>query len=401
MTNNRKEGVIVIFSNHMDTIQLSRIRQIGEKAGEMAKAGRSVIKLQVGEPDFDTPQPIIDAAIASLNRRETHYAHNRGTIELRQALSEKLRRDNGIEADPVKNILTVCGCAEALLCAVVGLMDPGDEMIVIEPTFINYVQLTRMAGCTPVIIRADENNGWLPDPEEIEKAVTPHTRLLLLNTPCNPTGTVYPLEILQEIARIALKYNLIVISDEVYEKLIYGAVKHISIASLPGMAERTVTINGFSKAYAMTGWRLGYIAADEALILPMLKMHQYATTCLPVFVQAGALEALQNGADAVESMRKEYEHRRDVLAGMLRQIDGLKLDHVPDGTFYMYPNISAFGLKSEEFVMRLLDETGVATTFGTAFDQRGENNIRISFANSLENLIEGAKRIGKFTAGLR
>ena len=389
------------FSNHMDFIQLSRIRQIGEKANDMAKAGRSVIKLQVGEPDFDTPQPIIDAAIASLNRRDTHYAHNRGTMELREAIAKKLREDNGIEADPAKNILAVCGCAEALMCSIVGLMDPGDEMIVIEPTFINYVQLTRMAGCTPVIVRAKEELGWLPDPAEIEQAVSPRTKLLLLNSPCNPTGAVYPEDLLKELAAIALKHNLIVVSDEVYEKIIYGRARHISIASLPGMAERTVTINGFSKAYAMTGWRLGFIAADEALILPMLKMHQYATTCLPVFVQAGAVEALTNGAAAVEKMRQEYEHRRDVLASLLRGIDGMRLDSIPDGTFYMYPNISAFGLKSEEFVMRLLDETGVATTFGTAFDQRGENNIRISFANSLENLIEGARRIGQFAAGLR
>ena len=385
----------------MDTIQLSRIRQIGEKANDMAKAGRSVIKLQVGEPDFDTPQPIIDAAIASLNRRETHYAHNRGTMEMREALSRKLWKDNGIKADPLKNILTVCGCAEALMCAIVGLSDPGDELIVIEPTFINYVQLSRIAGCTPVVVRAREENGWLPDPEDVEKAVTSRTRMLIFASPCNPTGTVYPEDLLKELAAIAIRHDLIVVSDEVYEKIIYGSAKHVSIASLPGMEERAVTINGFSKAYAMTGWRLGYIAADEALILPMLKMHQYATTCLPIFVQAGAVEALENGAAAVEQMRQEYEHRRDVLASMLRQIDGMRLDKVPDGTFYMYPNIAAFGLKSEEFVMRLLEETGVATTFGTAFDRLGENNIRISFANSLENLKEGARRIGQFAAGLR
>ena len=386
------------FSNHLDEIQLSKIRQIGEKANEMAKAGRSVIMLQVGEPDFSTPQNIIDAAVRSLQKKETHYAHNRGTIECRQAICEKLAKDNRIIADPNKNILVLDGCAEALMCSVMGLLDPGEEMIVIEPSFINYVQLTKMAGCTPVIVRAREELGWLPDIEDIRKAITPKTKLLLLNSPCNPTGAVYPKELLEQIAQLSVKHGFIVISDEVYAKLVYGQAKHISIASLPGMEDRAVTINGFSKAYAMTGWRLGYVVAHEDLILPMLKIHQYATTCLPVFVQAGAVEALKNGDEAVESMRLEYERRRDILADLLREIDGIALDNIPDGTFYMYPNISKLGIDSNTFVMELLEETGVATTFGTAFDQRGEDNIRISFANSEENLREGAFRIKQFVA---
>lgn len=402
MPDNTEKGMGSLqFSNHMDEIQLSKIRQIGELANKMAKEGRSIIKLQVGEPDFDTPQHIIDAAIASLNKRETHYAHNRGTIECRKAIAAKLKRENGIEADPEKNILVLNGCAEALMCATLGIMDRGEEMLIIEPTFINYIQLTRLAGCTPVIVRAREENGWLPDVDDIRKAITPRTKILLLNTPTNPTGAVYPKELLEEIAKLAIEHNLVVVSDEVYEKLVYGDAKHISIASLPGMEERTITINGLSKAYAMTGWRLGYVAADEALILPMLKMHQYSTTCLPIFTQAGAVEALNNSDADVEAMRVEYEHRRDVLAGLLREIDGITLDHVPNGTFYMYPNISKLGINSHDFVFNLLEKTGVATTYGTAFDQHGEGNIRISFANSEENLREGVARIAEFVSTLR
>ncbi|MBP3736764.1 MAG: pyridoxal phosphate-dependent aminotransferase [Lachnospiraceae bacterium] len=387
------------FSNHMDEIQLSKIRQIGELAGEMAAKGKSVIKLQVGEPDFATPQQIIDAAIRSLQNKETHYTPNRGTMALRKALSDKLKKDNGIIADPAKNIIVVEGCAEALMVSTLGLMDPGEEMIIIEPTFINYIQLTKMAGCTPVIVRAREENNWLPDMDDIRAAVTDKTKILLLNSPTNPTGAVYPKELLEEIAKLAIEKNFIVVSDEVYEKLIYGDAKHISIASLPGMAERTVTINGFSKAYAMTGWRLGYVVADENLIMPMLKVHQYATTCLPEFVQAGAVEALVNSDKEVEAMRQEYQHRRDIFAELLRGIDGVTL-RVPDGTFYMYPNISKFGMKSYDLVFKLLEETGVATVYGTAFDQTGDNNIRISFANSEENLREGAKRIKAFLENL-
>lgn len=387
--------------NHMEEIQLSKIREIGELANKMAKEGRSVVKLQVGEPDFDTPQHIIDAAIASLNRRETHYAHNRGTMDCRKAIAAKLQRDNGITADPEKNILVLNGCAEALMCSTLGILDPGEEMIIIEPTFINYIQLTKMAGCTPVIVRAREENGWLPDIEDIRKAITPRAKILLLNTPTNPTGAVYPRELLEDIAKLAIEHGLIVVSDEVYEKLIYGGAEHVSIASIPGMEDRTITINGLSKAYAMTGWRLGYVAADEGLILPMLKVHQYSTTCLPIFTQAGAVEALDNSADDVEAMRQEYERRRDVLAGLLRGIDGIALDRVPDGTFYMYPNISKLGVNSRDFVFGLLEKTGVATTYGTAFDQHGEGNIRISFANSEENLREGAKRIAAYVSGLR
>lgn len=387
------------FHNHMDGIELSKIRLIGEKAARMAEEGRSIVKLQIGEPDFDTPKRVINSAIVSLQNRETHYTSNRGTVELRRAISDKLWRDNGIKADPVKNILVVSGCAEALMCACLGLLDRGDEMIVVEPCFINYVQLAKILGATPVIVHADETNGWLPDPDDIRRAVTAKTKMILLCSPNNPTGVVYPEQTLREIAAIAIENDLIVVSDEVYEKLVYSA-KNISIASLPGMEERTVTINGLSKAYAMTGWRVGYITACEELILPMLKMHQYCTTCMPAFVQAGAVEALNNCEAEVDTMRQMYEARRDLVFGLLQEFEDLSVV-APGGTFYIYPNISRTGLDSETFVMRLLEEQGVATVFGSAFDHTcGKDNIRISFANSEENLREGIARLKNFLESL-
>lgn len=387
------------FHNHMDRIELSKIRLIGEKATQMAEEGHSIVKLQVGEPDFDTPKRVIDAAIASLQNRETHYTSNRGTIELRRAISDKLWRDNGIKADPVKNIIVVSGCAEALMCACLGLLDRGDEMLIVEPCFINYVQLTRILGATPVIVHANEENNWLPDPDDIRRAVTKKTKVILLCSPTNPTGAVYPEETLREIASIAMENDLIVISDEVYEKLVYGA-KNISIASLPGMEKRSVTINGLSKAYAMTGWRVGYIAACEELILPMLKMHQYCTTCMPAFVQVGAAEALSNCEAEVDAMQQVYEARRNIVSNLLQECEDISVV-APGGTFYIYPNISRTGLDSETFVMRLLEEQGVATVFGSAFDHTcGKDNIRISFANSEESLREGIARLKKFLQSL-
>lgn len=389
------------FHNHMDDIEMSKIRMVGDKATKMASEGRSIVKLHLGEPDFDTPQRVVDAAIASLQNKETHYAPNRGTMALRQAIAEKLWRDNQIKADPAENIMVMTGCAEALLCACIGLLDPGDEMIIVEPTFINYVQLTKLAGATPVIVRAREENGWLPDLEDIRKAVTPRTKMLLLNSPTNPTGVVYPEALIKGLAELAIKHDLLVISDEVYEKLIYGDEKHVSIASIPGMEDRTVTINGLSKAYAMTGWRIGYVVAHKELMIPMLKVHQYATTCSPTFVQTASVEALKNCEQEVREMQQIYARRRDVISVLLQECEGLSLV-VPAGTFYVYPNISKTGLDSETFIMRLLEEQGVATVFGTAFDhQLGHNNIRISFANSEENLREGVARIQKFLKSLR
>lgn len=387
------------FHNHMDKIEMSKIRMIGDKAAQMASEGKSIVRLQVGEPDFETPQHIIDTAIRALQNKDTHYTPNRGTMALRKAIADKLLRDNGIKADAATQIMVMTGCAEALLCACLGLLDPGDEMIIIEPTFINYVQLTRIAGAIPVIVQAREENGWLPDVDDLKKAITPRTRMLLINSPSNPTGAVYPRELMEAIAALAIKHNLIVVSDEVYEKLIYTG-SHTSIAAIPGMEKRTVTINGLSKAYAMTGWRVGYLAASDELMIPMLKIHQYATTCSPGFIQAACVDALYNSDEDVKRMQWAYRDRRSLICELLAQSSRISFA-APDGTFYLYINITKTGLDSETFVMRLLEEKGVATVFGTAFDHTlGSRNVRLSFANSEENLREGARRILEFTEAL-
>lgn len=387
------------FHNHMDKIEMSKIRMIGDKAAQMASEGKSIVRLQVGEPDFETPQHIIDTAIRALQNKDTHYTPNRGTMALRKAIADKLLRDNGIKADAATQIMVMTGCAEALLCACLGLLDPGDEMIIIEPTFINYVQLTRIAGAIPVIVQAREENGWLPDVDDLKKAITPRTRMLLINSPSNPTGAVYPRELMEAIAALAIKHNLIVVSDEVYEKLIYTG-SHTSIAAIPGMEKRTVTINGLSKAYAMTGWRAGYLAASDELMIPMLKIHQYATTCSPGFIQAACVDALYNSDEDVKRMQRAYRDRRSLICELLAQSSRISFA-APDGTFYLYINITKTGLDSETFVMRLLEEKGVATVFGTAFDHTlGSRNVRLSFANSEENLREGARRILEFTEAL-
>lgn len=248
-----------------------------------------------------------------------------------------------------------------------------------------------------VVVRATEKNGWLPRIEDLEQAISPKTRMIILNTPTNPTGTVYHRDLLEKIAHLAIQHNLYVASDEVYEKLIYHK-EHVSIASLEGMWERTVTINGFSKAYAMTGWRLGYVAAPEALTLAMLKVHQYTTTCLPSFVQKGALDAIRNSDQDVEEMRLEYERRRDLLLEYFGPCNQISLV-VPDATFYMYLNIEKSGMDSTTFCNRLLDEKGVAVVPDTAFDHNGKYNIRLSFASDEASLREGAEKICQLASG--
>lgn len=387
------------FHNHMDQISASKIRMIGEKAAQMASEGRCIIKLQAGEPDFDTPQHIIDTAITALQSKDTHYAPNRGTMFLRQAIANKLWRDNRIKVDPAENIIVTTGCAEALMCACLGILDPGDEMIIIEPAFVTYVELAKLAGAVPVIIHAQEDNGWLPNIADVCGAITPRTKLLLINSPSNPTGAVYPRELLEALAELAMKHNFYVVSDEVYEKLAFGT-EHSSIASLAGMAGRTITVNGLSKAYAMTGWRVGYLAAAKELITPLLKVHQYTTTCAPGFIQTASADALDHSEEDVLSMRQEYQRRRDLLCSLLRGNPKLSFSE-PDGTFYLYVNIERTGLDSEIFVTRLLEEKGVATVFGTAFDHTlGGRNIRISFASSEGNLREGARRLLEFVDSL-
>lgn len=379
----------------MDAVELSRIRAIGEKVQQLQKEGRDIVRLQIGEPDFTTPDHIIAAAKAAMDHGQTHYAPNRGLLSLREEISRKLLRDNGITADPATEILVTSGCAEGLYLVFMGLVEPGDEVIIIEPAYISYLQLARAAHAKAVPVHAREENGWMPDLDELRAAVMEKTKLLVLNTPGNPTGAVYPREVLQQIAALAQEKDFLVLSDEVYEKLIYDGAQHVSIASLDGMKERTITVNGFSKAFAMTGWRMGYLAADAKLILPMLKVHQYAVASSNIIAQNAAITALQAGEACVGEMRQEYARRRRFLLDSFAEIPEISCAE-PAGTFYMYPNISGSGMSGTEFADRFLMEAGVATVPGTAFDSFCNSHIRISYASSMESLQMAVSRLKDF-----
>lgn len=378
-------------SGHLDHVELSRIRGIGEKIKVLEDQGRDVIRLHLGEPDFTTPENIIASAKAALDRGQTHYAPNRGIPVLRNAIAEKLQTENGIAYDPETEVLVTSGCAEGLYLVFSALLDPGDEVIIVEPAYIAYLQLARIVGAKSVLVHAGESGGWLPDIDDLRKAVTDKTKLLILNSPCNPTGAVYPRELIEQIAQLAIEKDFLVLSDEVYEKLLYDGAEHVSIGSINGMRERTLTINGFSKAYAMTGWRLAYIAAPKEFILPMVKIHQYSMSSSNIIAEYAGVEALKNGAEACARMLAQYSQRRRLL---LDAFERLCIPcAAPKGTFYIYPNVVRGGLGGREFAERLLADAGVAVVPGTAFDSFYDTNIRISYASSMENLREFIARL--------
>ncbi len=385
-------------AERLENVVLGQIRVVGDKARELENAGQDVIHLEMGEPDFTTPKHIVEAAQKALDLGEVHYASNRGIPQLRETIADKLKIENGIHADPKTDIIVTQGAAEALSIAVLAHLNPGDELIIIEPSFASYENLAHLAGAVPVSVPTREENNWVVDPEDILKSITPKTRMILINSPSNPTGAVFPEETLEKIAGYAMEHDLLVVSDEIYEKVTYQKDSHFSIGSVKGMEERTITINGFSKAYAMTGWRLGYVAAHKDLITNMLKVHQYGVTCVPTFTQFGANTAYterEKSEKSISEMMAAYRRRRDIVYEGLNSIDGVTVT-LPEGAFYAFPNISKFNLTSAEFAEKLLNDTGVATVPGTVFSNVGEGYIRISFATSEENLKEAMKRIKDF-----
>lgn len=386
-------------AQRMQEVGLSSIRAVLDKAKALEAAGHSIIHLEMGEPDFDTPAHVVQAAQAALAAGQTHYAPNRGLLELRQAIAAKLAADNGIAADPEQEIIVTVGAAEALFMAFAGYLNPGDEVIIPEPAYISYVQLSRLLDAVPVSVPATEADNWQVDPEVLEKAITPRSKMIVLNTPNNPTGTVYSRTFLEAVAALAQKYNLLVVMDEVYEKIIYPGCEHFSMASLPGMRERAITVNGYSKAYAMTGWRLGYVAADKSLILPMLKVHQYTSTCLTTFAQIGAVAAMNGPQQCVTAMVTEFQRRRDLIFREINAIEGLSCLQ-PQGAFYAFINIKKLGLASANFVDVMQQKAGVSIVPGNAFGTGGEGYVRMSYANSYENLVEAMRRLKIGVAGL-
>ncbi len=352
-----------------------------------------IISLTVGQPDFATPWHVRETGIISLERGYTYYTSNAGTVPLRNEISSYMKRRFGLTYDPLKEITVTVGGSEAIDLAIRAVTEPGDEVLIPEPSFVCYEPITRLCGGVPVPIKTLPENDFKLTAEQVEAAITPRTKLLVLPYPNNPTGAVLTKEELLPICRVLEKTNTAVLSDEIYSELTYGQ-RHTSIASLPGMKERTILVNGFSKAYAMTGWRLGFVSAPEQITKQMLKIHQYAIMCAPTTSQLAAVEALKNGDADIDMMRAEYYRRSKYIVEELNRM-GLPCFE-PKGAFYVFPYVSAFGLSSEQFCERLMNEGKVAIVPGNAFGEGGEGFARISYAYSVKHISEALERIEKF-----
>ena len=371
------------------TIKPSGIRKFFDIASEM----QDVISLGVGEPDFDTPWHIRDEGIYSLEKGRTFYTSNPGLMPLREEISRYLKRRCDLNYDPRREILVTVGGSEGIDLALRAMLDPGDEVLIPEPCYVSYLPCVQLAGGIPVTIELKEENQFRLTREELLEKITDRTKILVLPFPNNPTGAIMRREDLEAIKDVIIEHDLYVLSDEIYSELTYQE-DHVSMASLPGMWERTLTINGFSKAYAMTGWRLGYICGPEAIVKQMTKIHQFAIMCAPTTSQYAAVEALKNGDNDVAQMREAYNQRRRFLMHAFKKM-GLPCFE-PFGAFYVFPCIRKFGMTSEEFAMKFLEEEHVAVVPGTAFGDCGEGFLRISYAYSIEELKVALARLERF-----
>ena len=358
-----------------------------------------VISLGIGEPDFTTPPQVVEEGVRSLRAGRTHYTSNYGTLELRRALSNLLERLYGVSYDPEREICITVGASEAVAAAMTALIDPGDEVVLHEPSYVAYIPAITFNGGIPVLVPTTAAESFALDPAEVEAAITPRTKALFLGYPCNPTGAVLPPATLRALADIAARHDLIVVSDEIYDRLVYGDHRHEPFSALPGMKERTVMMGGFSKAYAMTGWRIGYVCAPPELLEGIVKVHQYQIMSAPTTAQDAAVVAIQGAEQDVQRMIGEYDRRRRMLVAGLNRI-GLPTFE-PRGAFYAFPSIASTGLTSEQFSERLLYEAKVAMVPGSAFGPSGEGHVRASYATAYEDLEEALVRIERFVAGLR
>jgi aminotransferase len=355
-----------------------------------------VISLGVGEPDFDTPEAIVEAGVASLRRGRTHYTSNYGTLELRRALVAHLEQLYGVSYSPEREVLITVGASEAVDLALRATCDPGDEVILHEPSYVAYVPAIQFAGGTAVHVATRLEDDFALDPAAVEAAITPRTKALFLGYPCNPTGAVLPEAVQDELARIAVRHDLLVYSDEIYDRLAYGSYRHRAMSALPGMRERTILMGGFSKAYAMTGWRVGWLCAPAAILEGIVKVHQYTIMSAPTTAQDAAFEALTNGEDDVERMLAAYDRRRRLVVDGFNSLGLTTFE--PRGAFYAFPRISSTGLDSETFATELLAEERVAVVPGGAFGPSGEGHVRACYATSEGALSEAIERIGRFVA---
>ena len=382
------------LSKKIVEIQPSGIRKFFDVVNEMKDA----ISLGVGEPDFDTPWRIREEGIYSLERGRTFYTSNAGLLELKEEIAKYLERKIGVSYHPKENIIVTVGGSEGIDIALRAMLDPGDEVLIPQPSYVSYLPCTVLADGIPVVIPLKEENKFKLTKEELEEKITDKTKILVLPFQNNPTGSIMTKEDLAPIAELVVKHDLFVISDEIYSELTYGT-DHVSIASFPGMKERTIVINGFSKGFAMTGWRLGYACGPSVIIEQMLKIHQFAIMCAPTNSQYAAIEGLRNCENEVQEMRRAYNQRRRFL---IKEFERMGLQcFEPEGAFYIFPCIKEFGMTSEEFATRFLEQYKVAVVPGTAFGDCGEGFLRISYAYSLEDLKTALGRLEQFIDGLR
>jgi len=385
----------IAIADHVREIPRSGIRDFFEIVQSM----HDVISLGIGEPDFATPWHIREAAIYALERGRTGYTSNLGLPRLRRSISDYVCKHFGIRYDATSEILVSVGVSEAIDLALRALLNPGDEVLYHEPCYVSYAPSIVLSRGTPRPVRTQARDGFALRAEELEKQITPRARVLMLNFPTNPTGATMAPPELEKIAALCVRHNLVVLTDEIYSELLYDGAVHTSIATFPGMKERTVLLHGVSKAFAMTGWRIGFACAPPALIEAMMKIHQYAILCAPIMGQDAAIEALEHGAQSLETMRREYELRRNFITSALQAM-GLECSK-PRGAFYAFPDITSTGLTSREFSLRLLHEKKVAVVPGTAFGEGGDGHVRCSFATNLGDIKIAMERMAAFCAEIR
>jgi len=378
------------IADHVRTIPRSGIRDFFEIVQSM----KEVISLGIGEPDFVTPWHIRESAIYSLEKGRTGYTSNLGAPRLRRAIAAYVENHFSVGYNPHDEIIVTVGVSEAIDLALRALLNPGDEVLHHEPCYVSYSPSILLAGGVPVAVATRAEDEFTIRAADLEKAITPKTRVLMLNFPTNPTGAVMPQEELKKIAALAVKHDLVVLSDEIYSELTYDEVPHHSIAALPGMKERTVFLHGFSKAFAMTGWRIGYACGPADIIEAMMKIHQYSILCAPVMAQEAAFEALERGQRSMERMREEYRLRRNLIVTSLNEA-GIPC-HLPKGAFYVFPDIRGTGMTSKDFALKLLEEKKVAVVPGTAFGPSGEGYVRCSYATALDQIKIAVERISDF-----
>jgi aminotransferase len=378
------------IADHVRTIPRSGIRDFFEIVQSM----KEVISLGIGEPDFVTPWHIRESAIYSLEKGRTGYTSNLGAPRLRRAIAAYVESHFSVGYNPHDEIIVTVGVSEAIDLALRALLNPGDEVLYHEPCYVSYSPSILLAGGVPVAVATRAEDEFTLRAADLEKSITPKTRVLMLNFPTNPTGAVMPQEELKKIAALVVKHDLVVLSDEIYSELTYDEVPHHSIAALPGMKERTVFLHGFSKAFAMTGWRIGYACGPADIIEAMMKIHQYSILCAPVMAQEAALEALERGQRSMERMREEYRLRRNLIVTSLNEA-GIPC-HLPKGAFYVFPDIRGIGMTSKEFALKLLEEKKVAVVPGTAFGPPGEGYVRCSYATALDQIKIAVERIADF-----